>query len=162
MTATNAKAKTFRTKITAKVLAICAMPVGCGLLLFYFGLDAANKFSPNDPARIPFAGLPMLLGLLLLSAVVLTLHHFLNREVIVEDEYLVYKDSKTELHLEIAKMAYSPPNERGFLKMLMFSDGETFVQLPQIFLGDRPFVELNELISSKRRKARTQRNAYTL
>jgi hypothetical protein len=103
----------------------------------------------------------MLVAVILIMVVVITLRHFLGREISVEEDYLVYKDSKTELHLEIARMAYSPPNE-GFLKTLMFSDGETFVQIPAMFLGDKPFAELNEAISKKRRKVRSERDTYSL
>ena len=141
-----AKKPVFRTKVTGKVLAFSALPTGCALLLFYFGLDAARKFSPNDPARIPFAGIPLLMSAIMLVVVGMTLHHFLNREIIIDDDYLIYKDAKTELHLEISRMAYSPPGESGFLKILMFSDGESFVQLPAVFMGDRPFIAAFDMI----------------
>jgi hypothetical protein len=156
-----AKTLVFKTKMTGKVFALSALPTGCAMLLLFFGLDAAKKFSPNDPARIPFAGIPLLVAVILVAVVGVTLHHFLNREVQIEEDYLVYKDPKTELHLEIAKMAYSPPTE-GFLKMLMFSDGETFVQIPAMFVGDIPFAELHEAISKKRRRTREGRDTYSL
>lgn len=156
------KTQVYQTRLTAQALALSAAPTACALALFYFGLDAARKFSPADPARIPFAGIPLLVALILVSVVALTLHHFLNREVTIEDEYLVYKDARTELHLEMARMAYSPPGEGKFFRTLMFSDGETFVQLPSLFLGDAPFNELHETISKSRRKARTDRSTYSL
>lgn len=148
--------------MTGKVLALAALPTACALLLLYFGLDAARKFSPEDPARIPFAGIPLLVALVLIAVVGLTLNNFLNREVTIEDDYLIYKDSKNELHLEMAKMAYSPPREGGFFRILMFSDGETFVQIPAIFLGDGAFAELNETISKARRKSRAAASTYSL
>lgn len=157
-----AKPQIFRTSVTGKVLALAALPTACALLLLYFGLDAARKFSPEDPARIPFAGIPLLVALVLIAVVGLTLNHFLNREVTIEDDYLIYKDSKNELHLEMAKMAYSPPGEGGFFRNLMFSDGETFVQLPAIFLGDGAFAELHETISKARRKSRAAAITYSL
>jgi hypothetical protein len=151
----------FQTRLTGKALVLSALPIVCSLLLFYFSLDAFKKFAPTDPARIPFAGIPMLVAVVIAATVIITLRHFLGRQVTVEEDYLVYSDANTELHLEIARMAYSPPNE-GFLKAIMFSDGETFVHLPAIFLGDRPFVELNEAITKKRRKARNKRDTYSL
>ncbi len=163
MKAPSAKPQIYRTGLTAKAIALSALPTACALVLFYFGLDAARKFSPADPARIPFAGIPLLIALIMVAVVALTLNHFLNREVTIEDDYLVYKDSKAELHLEMAKMAYSPPAEGGLFRMLMFSDGETFVQIPAMFLGDASFSELHETISKSRRKARTERNStYSL
>jgi hypothetical protein len=155
------KKEVFKTQITGKVLVLSVLPIGCAIALFYFSLDAFKKFAPSDPARIPFAGIPFLLSLVLVAVVGLTLSHFLHREVTVEEDYLVYRDSKTELHLEIARMAYSPPNE-GFLRMLMFSDGETFVQIPALFMGDKNFAALSEAISKKRRKARSDRDTYSL
>lgn len=162
MRTVSAKAQTFKTKLTSKLLVISAMPLGCSLALLYFALDAAKKFAPTDPARIPFVGVPMLLAATLAAAVILLAHHFLHREVIIEDDFLIYKDAKTELHLEISKMAYSPPSERGLFKMLMFSDGETFVQLPALFMDSRAFAQLHDTLASRRRKARTAHNTYSL
>lgn len=161
MKSANANTLVFKTRVTGKALVLSALPTVCAFLLFYFSLDAFKRFAPSDPARIPFAGIPMLLAVVIVLVVILTLRHFLGREVVIEEEYLVYKDDKTELHLEIAKMAFSPPNE-GFLKALMFSDGETFVHMPAMFLGDQDFAALNEAISKKRRKARSERDTYSL
>lgn len=161
MKVATAKTLEFKTKVTGKVLALSALPTGCAILLFFFGIDAAMKFDPSDPARIPFAGIPLLVAVILVSVVGITLNHFLRREITVEDEYLVYKDPKTEIHLEIAKMAYSPPGE-GFLRMLMFSDGETFVQLPAMFMDEKAFTELSDAIAKKRRKGRDGRDTYSL
>lgn len=156
-----AKALEFKTKVTGRVLALSALPVGCAFLLFFFGLDAARKFSPNDPARIPFAGIPLLIAVILVSVVGITLNHFLRREVTIEDDFLVYKDPKTELHLEISKLAYSPPGE-GFLRMIMFSDGDTFVQLPALFMDEKAFTELATILTRNRRKGRDSRDTYSL
>jgi hypothetical protein len=153
----------FKTRLTGKVLALSALPAGSAGLLLYFAIDAGRKFSPNDPARIPFVGVPLLVALLLLGVVAATMNHFLRREMVIEEDYLVYRDPKTELHLEMSKMAYSPPGESGLLKVLMFSDGETFIQIPQIFMGDQPFATLCEEIGKRRRKARTEkRDTYSL
>lgn len=151
----------YKTRVTGKVLVLSAFPIASALALFYFGMDAATKFSSNDPARIPFAGIPFLIAITLVSVVGLTLNHFLRREITVEDEYLVYRDPRTEIHLEITKMAYSPPGE-GFLRMLMFSDGETFVQLPAIFMDGKAFADLCDNIAKKRQKGQVDRNTYSL
>ena len=151
----------YKTKVTGKVLVLSALPAVSALALFYFGMDAATKFSPNDPARIPFAGIPFLIAIILVSVVGMTLNHFLRREVTLEDEYLVYRDPRTELHLEVAKMAFSPPGG-GFLRTLMFSDGQTFVQLPAIFMDGKAFTELSETIAKKRQKGREGRDTYSL
>ena len=151
----------YKTKVTGKVIVLSAFPIASAVALFYFGMDAATKFSSNDPARIPFAGIPLLIAITLVSVVGLTLNHFLRREITVEDEYLVYRDPRTEIHLEIVKMAYSPPGE-GFLRMLMFSDGETFVQLPAIFMDGKAFADLCDNIAKKRQKGRVDRDTYSL
>ena len=149
--------------MTAKVFALSVLPIGSAILLLFFALDAAKKFAPTDPARIPFAGIPLLIAIVLVAVVALVLTQFLNREITIEEQYLIYRDSKAELHLEIAKMAYSPPADGGFLKVLMFSDGETFVQIPEMFLGDAPFAQLCEEIGKRRRRARAEgRDTYSL
>lgn len=127
----------------------------CAVLLLIFALDAANKFAPTDAARIPFVGVPLLVALVLLTVVALTLHHFLNREILIEGSYLIYRDAKNEIHLEIPRMAYSPPADSGISRALMFSDGESFIQIPEIFLGPADFAALQEAISQRRRRSRT-------
>ena len=50
----------------------------------------------------------------------------------------------------------------SFLRTLMFSDGETFVQLPAIFMDGKAFKELSEAIVKKRQRGREGRDTYSL
>lgn len=144
----------FNTRLTPAVAFFSILPAICSVLLFFFAYDSLNKLSPNDSARIPFAGIPTLLAIVIIGVVIATLKQYLNREVIISGQRLVYKDSQNELHLSISKMAYSPPCG-GLFKTIMFSDGITFVQLPEIFLGKKQFVALENAINEKRYKNQT-------
>lgn len=146
--------QTFKTTLTSQALILSILPITCSIFLFVFAAGALDKLDPSDAARIPFAGIPLLLGIILISTVVALLKHFLNREIIIDGQYLLYRDSGAEIHLEIPRMAYSPPTGSGLLKLLMFSDGISFVQIPQIFLGEQAFLKLDEEIASRRRKSR--------
>lgn len=152
---------TFRTALTGKVCALSVLPICAAGFLLFFALDAGKKFSENDPTRYPFVGIPAMVALILLATVLLTMKKFLGKEITLEEKYLIYKDHETELHLEIVKMAFTPPTSKGFFSTLMFSDGETFVQIPEIFMAGPDFETLCEEISKRRRRSRIEGSQHT-
>lgn len=152
---------TFRTGITPKVVGLSMLPTVPALLLFLFALDAFRKFHSTDPFRYVFTGAPLLIALILLGAVGVTLYQFLNREITLDGDRLAYSDYKTEMTLLIRKMAFSPPGDSGPLKFLTFSDGETFVHIPKIFMADADFDRLVSEIKNRRRTGRIESGSST-
>ncbi len=155
------KKNLYRTKLTGKVCALSALPICAASFLFFFALDAGKKFSENDPSRYPFVGLPALVGVILVTTVLFTMKKYLGKEMHLDDRYLIYKDHETELHLEVTKMAFTPPAGKGFFNTLMFSDGETFVQIPEIFMSGDDFATLCEEIGKRRHRSRAHGSQQT-
>lgn len=145
--------QTFKTGITPKVLLYSSFPLVCSLLLIIFSGEAFRKFHPNDPLRPLFVGAPLVFGLFLLLALGFFFNYYLGRTIRVKGRLLEYKDSKVEFQVDIVKMAYSPPGE-GRFKKIMVSDGKKFVQMPEIFLGREQFVVLAEHIRKNRERRR--------
>ena len=146
--------KVYKTKITPKVIGLCLPPALSALFLGYYALSIAGKFGSADPTRFFFIGLPLLLSAVLIISCILLVSKYLRQSVTIEGESLRYQGPKMELSLEMAKMAYSPPAASGFFRYLMLSDGEEFIQLPELFMESREFEELNKTIRKLRQKSR--------
>jgi hypothetical protein len=158
-----AKEIVFKTKVTPKVGGLASVPICAAIVLFYFAVDAGSKFGENDPTRYIFIGIPALIATILLLTVLLVCNHFLGRTITIRDNKLVYEDAKGMMTLELTEMAFSPPPEGATLRTLMFSDGATFVQIPQLFLGEKGFEQLNKLIKDRRRNRETEsQKTYSL
>lgn len=142
-------------------MVLSSLPLGAGLALTYFALDAGRKFAPNDPARVFFVGIPFMIAVIMVAAVAITLYQFLNREVEIDGEHLTYRDFKTEMTLEISKMAFSPPPDSGLIKSMMLSDGEIFVHLPKVFMEEEKFNDLLDQIKKRRRRTRVSSGPTT-
>lgn len=154
MAAKTKKKRIYNTTVTRRVMGLSMLPILPAIALLYFAADAFKKFAPSDPFRMVFAGVPTLIAFILVGAVIATIVHFNNREVVIEGDNITYRDDKTEMTLVIRKMAFSPPGDSGPVKFLMFSDGETFVNIPRLFMKEGEFEELVEQIKKRRRKAR--------
>lgn len=152
-----------KTRVTSKVLALGSLPFISSLLLLYFAFDASRKFAPGDPARLLFAGIPTLIGGVILLSTLGIVVSFLGRSVTIKDETLIYQDPKRELHIDLGQMAYSPPRQ-GFLRALSFSDGEHSLNIPALFCSDLEFAQLVDAIELGRRKSRDARGnaSYSL
>lgn len=161
---TKSKEIVLQTKVTGKLAAVLSVPFVSALALGFFGLDAWKKFGPQDPTRFIFAGGPILVATILLCAVLGICIHFLGRKITLTKETITYQDSSVLMTLDIADMAYSPPNsETSMLRTLMFSDGRTFVQIPALFLGDKMFNRLADYIKRSRRNLKeTDQKTYSL
>lgn len=144
--------KTYKTRLTSKALFLGSIPLICAALLGHFALDAAHKFSPADASRYIFIGLPAVIAAGIVLTLLAVCYHFLNREITLNGSELQYRDSKGVMHLAMTEMAYSPPAEGAVLRTLMFSDGATFVQIPEIFLGTEQFEDLIKHIKRHRRE----------
>lgn len=144
--------KVYKTRITSKGLCYSAIPLASAALLLHFAFDAGKKFAPQDTTRYLFMGIPTVIAAIILITLLVVSLHFLNREVTLRGNDLIYKDSKIAMHLSISEMAFSPPTESALLKTLMFSDGHSFVQVPELFLGATEFAELSETIQKLRRQ----------
>lgn len=153
--------KTFKTGVTVKALALCSVPLLCSILLLGFAADAFRKFHYSDPVRPLFAGVPAVLSLAIVVSIAAVFRHYLNRTVRVKGKLLEYKDPKIEFKTNIATMAYSPPGESRF-KTLMLSDGQHFVQMPELFMSAEDFAVLAEHIRKRRLKRRTSSKTYSL
>lgn len=152
-----------RTKLTGKLFGVIALPIACALALLYFALDAGRKFGPQDPTRYVFVGIPAAISAFLLLAIMGVCFHYLGRTITVTKDQIIYKDSKIVMTLDIAEMAYSPPVEGAMMRMLMFSDGRTFVQMPALFLGDRNFNRLAGYIKKTRSESnQVEQKTYSL
>lgn len=143
----------FKTKITKQAGALMALPFLTAFVLLYFAADAGSKFGPNDPTRFLFVGVPAVIACTIVLATVLICNHFLNRTISLTKDEIKYQDSKVMMTLDIVEMAFSPPAEDAKVKTLMFSDGQTFVQIPEIFMGEKSFRQLNDYIKRRRRDA---------
>ena len=161
---TKSKEIVIETKVTGKLAAVLSVPFASALALGFFGLDAWKKFGPQDPTRFLFAGVPILIAVILLGAVLGICFHFLGRKITITKETITYQDSKVTMTLDIADMAYSPPNsETSMLRTLMFSDGRAFVQIPALFLGDKMFDRLAKYIKRSRRNLKeADQKTYSL
>lgn len=148
----------YKTQLTGKALLLSATPVAMACLLFFYAYDANNKFGPNDPSRYFFILAPLLVGIAVLVTLVYLSRHYLGRTLKITDNELLYQDSQVYLQLDLCSMAFSPPSKSAPLKTIMFSDGKTFVQIPELFIGTKPFNELNQTIKEARR--RNQNSAY--
>lgn len=144
--------KVYKTRITTKGLCYGAIPFASAGVLLHFALDAGRKFGPQDPTRYLFVGIPAAIAVTIVITLLVVCYHFLNREVILQGNDLTYKSLKTVMHLSITEMAFSPPTDSALLKTLMFSDGHSFVQIPELFLGTAEFVELSDTIQKLRRQ----------
>lgn len=142
--------KVFKTRVTPKAAMYGAIPLTSALVLAHFAVDAANKFHPNDPVRVFFVGIPAVLSIVIILSLAIAAKHFLNRTIGVRGNELRYTDGKNRLNLGIAEMAFSPPSHKAMLKTIMFSDGVSFIQIPEIFLGAEQFNELLQLILKRR------------
>ena len=143
----------FKTKITKEAGLLLSLPLIAATAIFFFVADAAGKFGPNDPTRFLFVGIPAVIACALILSVVLICNHFLKRSITLTKDEIKYQDSKVMMTLEITEMAYSPPSEDAKLKTLMFSDGHTFVQMPEMFMGKKNFKRLTEYIKRCRRES---------
>jgi hypothetical protein len=160
---TTTKEIVFKTRVTPKLGAIATLPIGAAVALGYFALDAGAKFGPNDPSRILFVGIPAVVAAVLLLSVLLILNHFLGRTITLTADELKYKDSKVQLVLDISEMAFSPASEDATVKTLMFSDGNNFIQIPELFLGEVEFKKLSKYILRKRESKRgADQRTYSL
>ncbi len=153
--------KTYTTGVTAKVIGLGLLPTVPAALLFFFALDAFKKFHSTDPFRYVFSGAPLSVAAILVGGVALMIYQFTNREIVLDGERLSYSDYKTEMTLLVRKMAFSPPGDSGPIKFLTFSDGETFIHIPKIFMSDSDFDELVEEIKKRRRSNRIDSSSST-
>ncbi len=143
----------FRTKITKKLAAMGMLPLAASAALAFFAFDAGRKFAPTDPSRYLFVGIPALISATILVSILAVCNHFLGRTISLTKDELTYKDNKTVMTLPIAEMAYSPPSEDATLATIMFSDGNNFIQIPQLFLGETEFKQLTRFLKKRRRAA---------
>ena len=144
--------KVYKTRLTTKGLCYGAIPLASACLLLHFALDAHKKFAPQDHTRYLFVGIPAGIAVLIVATLCIVCYHFLNREITLQGNDLIYRDPKVVMHLSITEMAFSPPTDSALLKTLMFSDGHSFVQVPELFLGASEFAELSETIQKLRRQ----------
>lgn len=129
------------------------LPTAASLALAYFAVDASMKFAPTDESRYLFVGIPALISIIIVMSMIAVCNHFLGRTITLTKDDLTYQDSKILMTLEIAEMAYSPPSEDATVQSVMFSDGNTFVQIPQLFLGEKEFKRLTGFLKKRRRAA---------
>jgi len=148
----NPKEIVFKTKITPKLGAVALLPLGASFVLAYFAVDAGSKFGPNDPTRFVFVGIPALISAVIILTMLLVCHHFLNRVITIRGDDMTYEvGSGRSTTLNIAEMAFSSPAENSNLRTLMFSDGVEFIQIPQLFLGEKEFAQLTSIIMKRRK-----------
>ncbi len=153
----------FRTSVTGRAFILASPAIISSFLLLYFSWEASQKFSPADPTRYIFAGLPALVALCILLAVGLIFYRYSSQSVTLEGNRLNYRGGGLILTMDVVRMAYSPPVDSGFLKIIMFSDGVHFIQIPRPFMSELDFVQLANEIDKRRRGGRLSSNtSYSL
>ncbi len=144
---------TITTRVTPKVLALIAVPIMAALFLVSLSVDANSKFSPMDPARLVFAGIPAVGGVGLLLLVGGCLAYCSGRELSVSGDRLLYKDARRELDFEINQLECSRLRS-PFRGVFELTDGVTSVQFPAIFLSESHLQILEEMIEQERKSGR--------
>ena len=151
----------FRTGITLKLAFACFVAMVPAILLIYRALKAYEMFSPNDPSRFLFVLPPIAVAIVIIVFFIYVTFHFTNRSITISDRSLSYKDSKTQMALDVTTMAFGPPGSNSPFATLMFSDGKTFIQIPKLFMKTKQFEKLVELIKKPRQSSRTTASQKT-
>lgn len=155
------KERVFKTQISKKLALLALLPLSAASALAYFAFDASSKFAPGDPSKIFFVSIPACIALAILLTILFVCNHFLGRTITLRKDELTYQDNKVLMTLEIGEMAFSPPSKDAQFKTVMFSDGNTFVQIPELFMKGKEFDLLVTVIKKLRSQVKNDPNQKT-